>query len=383
MRMLTQVTLQIILVIAAFNPCNSFQRYVSRQLIGANGKIPQLLRKFGHLSKQNSCQKLHALSSNDDNDDGNKPTFKQVLKEEIEAPFRNVRIFFYFALIAAATLSAVICLTRILALQSLSTEADLTELYNNLAINLAGIPVLAFFWKQDLTNRNKLIERIQRGGNLAGLLVKLQWSPIASETVKLVELRRDRGIDKRVIIVAAKPELLSTSIASSLSLSNNLLSNDLIVIPIQISDNPWGGDNQSGGRKEDGKGMNFRLTPFDLNELVQIKLQSKSTITMTNDARETSIDSISGNNNVINEEDSYQVTKHIGQPMGITAWNTVIGNEIRAAMKQQPDVLEKGITIVIKKNGKVGTRRFGVPIWETLIDDVLQRKEYGLDTRNI
>lgn len=42
-----------------------------------------------------------------------------------------------------------------------------------------------------------------------------------------------------------------------------------------------------------------------------------------------------------------------------------------------------GITIVIKKNGKVGTRRFGVPIWEALVGDVESRADMGLDVRNI
>jgi hypothetical protein len=42
-----------------------------------------------------------------------------------------------------------------------------------------------------------------------------------------------------------------------------------------------------------------------------------------------------------------------------------------------------GVTIIIKKNGKVGTRRFGVPLWESLVDDVAMRSEIGLDIRNI
>ena len=53
------------------------------------------------------------------------------------------------------------------------------------------------------------------------------------------------------------------------------------------------------------------------------------------------------------------------------------------ALKQQPGALSKGITLVIKKNGKVGSRRFGVPLFESLVSDVAQRKEFGLDITNI
>ena len=84
-------------------------------------------------------------------------TQKQILKEETEAPFRKVRIFFYISLLSAAGLGTVICLTKILAftLQS-RPSADLTDLYTNLGINLAGIPVLGYLWKNDLEKQKVL-----------------------------------------------------------------------------------------------------------------------------------------------------------------------------------------------------------------------------------
>ena len=44
-----------------------------------------------------------------------------------------------------------------------------------------------------------------------------------------------------------------------------------------------------------------------------------------------------------------------------------------------------GITIIIKKNGKVGTRRFGVPLWEAMVDDIAAASavEAGLDVRKL
>jgi hypothetical protein len=53
------------------------------------------------------------------------------------------------------------------------------------------------------------------------------------------------------------------------------------------------------------------------------------------------------------------------------------------ALSQQPDALNKGVTIIINKNGKVGTRRFGVPLWSSLVNDVVSREDAGLDVTNL
>ena len=43
----------------------------------------------------------------------------------------------------------------------------------------------------------------------------------------------------------------------------------------------------------------------------------------------------------------------------------------------------RGLTIVLKKNGRVGTRRLGMPAWDGLLADVAMRKRSGLDVTNI
>jgi hypothetical protein len=61
----------------------------------------------------------------------------------------------------------------------------------------------------------------------------------------------------------------------------------------------------------------------------------------------------------------------------------VLKNELAMALSQQPDALNKGVTIIINKNGKVGTRRFGVPLWSSLVNDVVSRGDAGLDVTNL
>ena len=66
-----------------------------------------------------------------------------------------------------------------------------------------------------------------------------------------------------------------------------------------------------------------------------------------------------------------------------SSYSILIRNELSNALAQTPEALDKGVTIVIKKNGKVGSRRFGVPLWEQITGDVESRAAAGLDVTNI
>jgi hypothetical protein len=83
------------------------------------------------------------------------------------------------------------------------------------------------------------------------------------------------------------------------------------------------------------------------------------------------------------DENEAQSLLHIALPMLIREWEETVRSELMSALTQIPDALDKGITIIIKKNGKVGSRRFGVPVWEQITDDVEARTTAGLDITNI
>eukprot|EP01036_Dinobryon_divergens_P031694 gene31694-41139_t len=241
----------------------------------------------------------------------------------------------------AAGLGTVICLTKILAFSVQSRPStDLTDLYTNLGINLAGIPVLSYLWRADLDKQKLLLERIQKGGSLAGLKIKLLTST-GSLTVKLSDLRRDRGIDKRVVIVVAEKESVLNSLQTSIARSLEMLQNDLVIVPLIIEPDP---------------NNDYVLSAPTLEGLYLPEGTAGSL------------------------EDNLE---HIGIPVSLAGWNNVVRKEISTALSQDANALKKGVTIIIKKNGKVGTRRFGVPLWESLVDDVAMRSELGLDIRNI
>jgi hypothetical protein len=263
-------------------------------------------------------------------------TRKQVIKEEIEAPFRKIRFFIYFSLFAAAGLGTLVTLSMLLGTTFGGKQADMNQLYTNLAINVGGLPVLAFLYKRDVDSQNTLLERIQKGGKLAGLRLKI-YNDGGAAVVKLSDLRRDRGIDKRVVIVCASKTLLRESLESSIKESRNLIGADLLIAPLVI---------------EKIDGGDYTLTATSLEAMLP-------------------------------DTPDVATYEHIGLPLVLATWNSVIKKELEVALKQSPEALDKGVTIIIKKNGKVGSRRFGVPLWEAMVNDVEARVSAGLDVSNI
>lgn len=164
-------------------------------------------------------------------------TRKQILKEETEAPFRKIRLFLYGSLGAAAGIGSILTLASLIATLTGARDGNLDEIYQNLAINVLGVPVLGYFIKRDLDAQKSLLVRIQKGGKLAGLRLKVD-SANGPMVVKLSDLRRGRGIEKKVVVVVAPPELLQSSIISSIKESKNLLSNNIITVPVSIESNP-------------------------------------------------------------------------------------------------------------------------------------------------
>ena len=53
------------------------------------------------------------------------------------------------------------------------------------------------------------------------------------------------------------------------------------------------------------------------------------------------------------------------------------------ALSQDANAAARGFTLILKKNGRVGTRRLGLPEWSSLVADVSNRAAAGLDTSNI
>lgn len=276
-------------------------------------------------SKVNEQLVVRHMSSNEDPSEFSREIR---LREEAESPFRNVRFFFYITTIGGAATSLAVSVARIAAALS-GVNTDLMEQsVTNAAVDTLGILVLAFLWKRDTDAQQSRLKRAAKGAELAKLMVRGSASLLGSDSGKsavipLSAFRRGRGIDKRVVIVAAGKDKIKSLLEESKQYSDSLILNDLVIVPVVVpqANAPLG------------------LEPEILDQ------------------------------------------EYIALPAG-GSWITVIGDEASQAEEQGIDVVNEGVSIVLKKNGRVGQRTRGIFL-ERMVSEVVERKEKGMDVVNI
>lgn len=251
------------------------------------------------------------------------------LREEAESPFRKVRFFFYSALGGGATLSLVLSVARAAAALSGVNPDLLQESVVNGGVDLTGLVVIAFLYQRDLNAEASRLKRLTVGAALASLAIRA--SPSLADTLEststgetftttLAALRQGRGIDKRVVICAGSADKVSRILEDAVRLNDSLVANDLIVVPV--------------------------ILPQGIAPIMQGDLPES-----------------------------------IALPVGKN-WRAVIDDETEEAREQGVDVLADGISIILKKNGRVGQRTKGIFLGN-MVGDVEQRREMGMDVKNI
>lgn len=260
------------------------------------------------------------------------------LREEVESPFRKVRFLLYFNLLGGALTSLAVSGARIAAALSGVNTDLMQESVNNAIVDILGIIVIGYFYKQDLASQESKLKRAAKGASLANLQIRgsasllsgassvdIDPSRLAGRTavVPIKTFRRGRGIEKRIVITIASREKLESVLEQVKELSDSLIVNDLIIVPVVTPQYtaPLGID----------------------NELIQLDC--------------------------------------LAFPAGGN-WMSVLTDETEQAREQGVDVENEGICIVLKKNGRVGTRTKGIFL-DNMVGDVLERQEMGMDVSNI
>eukprot|EP00562_Extubocellulus_spinifer_P030113 CAMPEP_0178712686 /NCGR_PEP_ID=MMETSP0699-20121125/19019_1 /TAXON_ID=265572 /ORGANISM="Extubocellulus spinifer, Strain CCMP396" /LENGTH=336 /DNA_ID=CAMNT_0020361463 /DNA_START=45 /DNA_END=1056 /DNA_ORIENTATION=- len=270
---------------------------------------------------------LHgALGSDDDQEFSTEVR----LRVEADSPFLKIRqAAGYTVLIAGASISLVVSTTRILAaLSGINTDL-MQESLTNAAIDLGGIALLGYLLKRDLDATQSKLKRASRGAQLAALTVRggnglLPEGVPSTPTVSLGALRRGRGIEKRVVIAVAGEERTGRVIEEATRLEESLYLNDLLVVPVVVP------------------GFS---APRDV------------------------------------DVDDIDSSRSIALPVGGN-WRGVIDDETAEAREQGVDVEQEGVCIVLKKNGRVGTRTRGIALGR-MVGEVTERREAGMDVANI
>jgi len=291
---------------------------------------------------QKSSSKTRLNDADEDGEYLNQKTFggytvKQRLREEIESPFRTVRLVFF----GSSTGSAFVALyfSSINALKAstgIGTNGpSLEDALNSCAINVAALAVCAGLTYWDWQNGEKNLARIAKGGKLA----RLQVTPASggedgarAKATTLKEYRRSA----RVLIAAGGPEYISTLARSlnsdQLSDQNNipalLMDSDIIVVPVLLDTNYKIQDTQSF--------WNTQIQPIE---------------------------------GVDRNFDIHRADSVVAFPPAFSgAWVDYLESDIDTAVNKQGfDVFGKGFTITVKKNGRILKRSTGQPPWNYYI----------------
>jgi len=249
-------------------------------------------------------------------------TAKQRLREEVESPFRKVRLAFFATSSASAALALYFSATSALKayLGGFPDAPPLEEALLNCGINAAGAAGLGALAVREVKVGKANLERIAKGGLLARLVVRPAAPDAAPRTLK--DYRRN----SRVVIAAGGADyvnrlclsLCSDQLADENTLPAALRDIDMVVVPVLLDEDARVADAAAAWR-------DATAGPDDRNF------------------------------------DSARADEIVAFPEVTRMWNEYLRSDVETARGQGFDVLANGITITVKKNGRILRRATGLP----------------------
>jgi hypothetical protein len=278
-------------------------------------------------------------------------TLKQRLREEIDSPFRKVRLAFFAASFASALIALYFsALSTIKAFVGGYADAmPLDEALASDAINIGAVLACGFITYRDVKAGEANLEKIARAGKLASLVVE-PAALLADKKRRLVEVKSYRRAS-RVLIAAGGKDYIST-LARSLTcdqlkdtniIPEKLEEVDVVIIPVLLE-------------KQNEKVVVGDTRAFWKNGVEATLAESDRNF------------------------DINRANNAISFPQGPNAWIDYLDSEIETAISQGFDVLQKGITVTVKKNGKILRRATGQPPFGEMIGmmEVMDGSKFGM-----
>ena len=248
----------------------------------------------------------------------------------------------YASVGAGALASLLISAARVAAALNGINSDLLNESATNVAVDLGGLVLLAFLYQRDVQAQQSRLQRASKGAALDKLQVRATQALMTGEpqdsqqsmTVALSDLRRGRGIEKRVVLAVAGADKLNTVLQDIQEVGDEVLArNDLLIVPI--------------------------VWPGAQAPILAPKNDDNSEENVTSNLAPLSV----------------------ALPVG-RDWSLVVGDEVSEAQQQGVSVEEDGVCIILKKNGRVGQRTKGINL-KNMVGDVEGRREMGMDVTNI
>uniref|UniRef100_A0A1J3J8R6 Protein LOW PSII ACCUMULATION 1, chloroplastic n=1 Tax=Noccaea caerulescens TaxID=107243 RepID=A0A1J3J8R6_NOCCA len=146
------------------------------------------------------------------------------IRSEVLSPFRSVRMFFYLAFIASASLGGLIATSRLIgALANPARSGEVLEIVKGLGIDIGAASLFAFLYFRENKTKNAQMARLSREENLAKLRMRVE------ENNKVISVGDLRGI-ARLVICAGPADYIEEAFKRSREFTQGLVERGVVVV---------------------------------------------------------------------------------------------------------------------------------------------------------
>ncbi|XP_024981457.1 protein LOW PSII ACCUMULATION 1, chloroplastic [Cynara cardunculus var. scolymus] len=152
------------------------------------------------------------------------------IRSEVLTPFRSVRMFFYIAFVAQASLGGLIATTQLIGALANPSRADaVTDITKGLGIDIGAASLFAFLYYRENKIKNAQMARLSREENLSNLKLRV-------DEKKIITVSEFRGL-ARLVILAGPSSFITEAFRLSEMFTEQLIERGVLVVPFSTDGN--------------------------------------------------------------------------------------------------------------------------------------------------
>lgn len=146
------------------------------------------------------------------------------IRSEVLTPFRSVRMFFYIAFIAQASLGGLIAITQLIGALANPSRADaVADIAKGLGIDIGAAALFAFLYYRENKIKNAQMAKLSREENLSNLKLRV-------DERKIIPVSEFRGL-ARLVILAGPSSFIKEAFELSQMFTEQLVERGVLVVP--------------------------------------------------------------------------------------------------------------------------------------------------------
>lgn len=152
------------------------------------------------------------------------------IRSEVLTPFRSVRMFFYIAFVAQASLGGLIATTQLIGALANPSRADaVIDIAKGLGIDIGAASLFAFLYYRENKIKNAQMAKLSREENLSNLKLRV-------DERKIIPVSEFRGL-ARLVILAGPSSFITEAFKLSETFTEQLIERGVLVVPLSTDGN--------------------------------------------------------------------------------------------------------------------------------------------------